>query len=194
MAGFRYDRAGSSPEFPDDELAGIACPTLLLLGDREKITTRPQRPARPTPHPARRRPDHARRRPPAGDAATGHRQPAGRQPRSGAMRRLIVQTPNPRHGTGRAVAADGVDLHGSTPPAAPVLPVRLRLQLARRADPVRSLAPARGGRGPVHHRGPDLRCRDDDGPSSRVVRAWHAFGHGCACGESARAGTRWPSC
>ena len=38
VAGFRYDRAGIYPSsLPDDELAGIACPTLVLLGDREMI-------------------------------------------------------------------------------------------------------------------------------------------------------------
>jgi pimeloyl-ACP methyl ester carboxylesterase len=38
VAGFRYDRAGIYPSaLPDDELAGITCPTLVLLGDREMI-------------------------------------------------------------------------------------------------------------------------------------------------------------
>ena len=38
VAGFRYDRGGIYPsELPDDELASIACPTLVLLGDKEMI-------------------------------------------------------------------------------------------------------------------------------------------------------------
>lgn len=38
VAGFRYDRAGIYPsEIPDAELAAIACPTLVMLGDREMI-------------------------------------------------------------------------------------------------------------------------------------------------------------
>jgi pimeloyl-ACP methyl ester carboxylesterase len=38
VAGFRYDRAGIYPsELPDPELRGLSCPTLILLGDREKI-------------------------------------------------------------------------------------------------------------------------------------------------------------
>lgn len=38
VAGFRYDRAGIFPsELPDGELAGLACPTLVLLGDQEMI-------------------------------------------------------------------------------------------------------------------------------------------------------------
>ena len=38
VAGFRYDRSGVYPTaFADDELAAIECPTLLLLGDQEKI-------------------------------------------------------------------------------------------------------------------------------------------------------------
>ena len=38
VAGFRYDRHGIYPsELPDAELASIACPTLVLLGDKEMI-------------------------------------------------------------------------------------------------------------------------------------------------------------
>ncbi|HEX5827762.1 MAG TPA: alpha/beta fold hydrolase [Candidatus Limnocylindrales bacterium] len=38
VRGFRYDRAGIFPsEIPDPELAGVGCPTLVLLGDREMI-------------------------------------------------------------------------------------------------------------------------------------------------------------
>ena len=38
VAGFRYDRKGIFPtEIPDAELRGIACPVLLVLGDRERI-------------------------------------------------------------------------------------------------------------------------------------------------------------
>ena len=38
VAGFRYDRAGIYPsEIPDRELAALACPTLVLLGDSEMI-------------------------------------------------------------------------------------------------------------------------------------------------------------
>jgi pimeloyl-ACP methyl ester carboxylesterase len=38
VAGFRYDRAGIFPsELPDGELAGLACRTLVLLGDQEMI-------------------------------------------------------------------------------------------------------------------------------------------------------------
>jgi pimeloyl-ACP methyl ester carboxylesterase len=38
VASFRYDRAGVFPSaFPDDELAAIACPALVLLGEREMI-------------------------------------------------------------------------------------------------------------------------------------------------------------
>lgn len=38
VAGFRYDRAGIYPsEIPDDELAAIQCPTLVLVGDKEMI-------------------------------------------------------------------------------------------------------------------------------------------------------------
>ena len=38
VAGFRYDRAGIFPsEIPDAELQGIACPTLVFIGDRERI-------------------------------------------------------------------------------------------------------------------------------------------------------------
>jgi pimeloyl-ACP methyl ester carboxylesterase len=38
VAGFRYDRSGIYPsELPDGELAGLGCPTLLLLGDQEMI-------------------------------------------------------------------------------------------------------------------------------------------------------------
>ncbi len=38
VAGFRYDRAGIYPsEIPDDELARIGCPALILVGDREMI-------------------------------------------------------------------------------------------------------------------------------------------------------------
>jgi pimeloyl-ACP methyl ester carboxylesterase len=38
VAGFRYDRSGTYPsELPDPELSGLSCPTLVLLGDREKI-------------------------------------------------------------------------------------------------------------------------------------------------------------
>ena len=38
VAGFRYDRSGIYPsELPDPELSGLSCPTLVLLGDREKI-------------------------------------------------------------------------------------------------------------------------------------------------------------
>lgn len=37
-AGFRYDRAGIFPsELPDRELAAVACPTILIVGDKEKI-------------------------------------------------------------------------------------------------------------------------------------------------------------
>jgi pimeloyl-ACP methyl ester carboxylesterase len=36
--GFRYDRRGIFPsEIPDRELAAIDCPTLLFVGDKEKI-------------------------------------------------------------------------------------------------------------------------------------------------------------
>jgi pimeloyl-ACP methyl ester carboxylesterase len=38
VAGFRYDRAGIFPsEIPDRELAGLHQPTLLIVGDRERI-------------------------------------------------------------------------------------------------------------------------------------------------------------
>ena len=38
VAGFRYDRSGIYPSaIPDAELAGIRCPTLVLVGDREMI-------------------------------------------------------------------------------------------------------------------------------------------------------------
>ncbi len=38
VAGFRYDRAGIFPyEIPDAELQGIGCPTLVFIGDRERI-------------------------------------------------------------------------------------------------------------------------------------------------------------
>jgi pimeloyl-ACP methyl ester carboxylesterase len=38
VRGFRYDRHGIYPSaLPDDDLAAIACPTLVLLGDREMI-------------------------------------------------------------------------------------------------------------------------------------------------------------
>ncbi len=38
VAGFRYDRAGIFPsQVPDRELAGLACRTLVLLGDQEMI-------------------------------------------------------------------------------------------------------------------------------------------------------------
>ena len=38
VRGFRYDRRGIYPsELPDADLAAIACPTLVLLGDREMI-------------------------------------------------------------------------------------------------------------------------------------------------------------
>ena len=38
VAGFRYDRRGLYPsEIPDRELAGITCPTLVMVGDREMI-------------------------------------------------------------------------------------------------------------------------------------------------------------
>ena len=38
VRGFRYDRRGIYPcALDDDELAAISCPTLVLLGDREKI-------------------------------------------------------------------------------------------------------------------------------------------------------------
>ena len=38
VAGFRYDRAGIFPSpVPDRELAGLACRTLVLLGDREMM-------------------------------------------------------------------------------------------------------------------------------------------------------------
>lgn len=38
VRGFRYDRRGIYPsELPDDDLAAICCPTLVLLGDREMI-------------------------------------------------------------------------------------------------------------------------------------------------------------
>jgi pimeloyl-ACP methyl ester carboxylesterase len=38
VAGFRYDRKGIFPsEIPDDELRAVSCPTLLILGDQERI-------------------------------------------------------------------------------------------------------------------------------------------------------------
>jgi pimeloyl-ACP methyl ester carboxylesterase len=38
VAGFRYDIAGIYPsEIPDDELADVRCPTLVLVGDKEMI-------------------------------------------------------------------------------------------------------------------------------------------------------------
>jgi pimeloyl-ACP methyl ester carboxylesterase len=38
VAGFRYDRASIFPsEIPDNELAAIECPTLVLVGDKEMI-------------------------------------------------------------------------------------------------------------------------------------------------------------
>ena len=38
VAGFRYDRSSIYPtELPDEDVAAISCPTLLLLGDREMI-------------------------------------------------------------------------------------------------------------------------------------------------------------
>ena len=54
MAGFRYDRHGIYPsELPDAELASIACPTLVLLGDKEMIydpTEAAERARRLLPH------------------------------------------------------------------------------------------------------------------------------------------------
>jgi pimeloyl-ACP methyl ester carboxylesterase len=38
VGGFRYDRASIFPsEIPDNELAAIDCPTLVLVGDKEMI-------------------------------------------------------------------------------------------------------------------------------------------------------------
>jgi len=38
VAGFRYDRSGIYPsELPDRELAGLACPVQVLVGDQERI-------------------------------------------------------------------------------------------------------------------------------------------------------------
>jgi pimeloyl-ACP methyl ester carboxylesterase len=38
VRGFRYDRRGIYPsELPDDDIAAVSCPTLVLLGDREMI-------------------------------------------------------------------------------------------------------------------------------------------------------------
>ena len=38
VAGFRYDRSGIFPtQIPDEELEALRCPTLVLLGEHEKI-------------------------------------------------------------------------------------------------------------------------------------------------------------
>jgi pimeloyl-ACP methyl ester carboxylesterase len=54
VAGFRYDRAGIYPsELPDEELAGIDRPVLVLLGDQEMIydpSDAAERAARLLPH------------------------------------------------------------------------------------------------------------------------------------------------